>query len=349
MKRWLWRSFLLLTLLAVAAAAGAGWWAWQWHEQPFQGYDGEQTVDVRSGQSGRAILELLVDRGVLPEADLTRVFLIYRLGDPPLLAGEYRFDQPLTPPQVLDKLIRGQVVTYPARLIEGLTVEESAASLASQGFGDEERFLFEMRRPELIADLDPDATDLEGYLHPETYHFAKSTSEAEIVETLVDTFKQRYRDEIAPLQTGQRTVRELVTLASIVEKEALLDEERPEIAGVFANRLRIGMALGADPTVIFALKLQGTWDGNIRRPDLKNDSPYNTYVHAGLPPGPIASPGIASLKAAAAPAETENLYFVSRNDGTHVFATNIHDHNRNVNRWQKRYWRERWARERQGK
>jgi UPF0755 protein len=345
MRRWLRRILLLTVVIAAAAAGFAAWRVSRWLEQPYGGFRGEQVVSVRPGQSGHSILAQLEQAGVLENARWTRAYLIHGLGDPPLQAGEYRFDRPLTPPQVLDKLIRGQVVTYPLTLIEGLTLDESAAALAGQGFGDADRFRFEMRRHELIADLDPLAEDLEGYLHPETYHFPRQVTEAEIVAKLVDTFKRRYRERIV---APERTVRELTTLASIVEKEALLDEERPLIAGVFVNRLRIGMALAADPTVIYALKRQGTWDGNIRRPDLSLDSPYNTYVYAGLPPGPICSPGIASLEAAAAPTDTEFLYFVSRNDGTHVFATNLRDHNRNVEEWQRRYWRRRWAEERRG-
>ncbi len=346
MKRWFWRLLFLSVVLVVAAAAAAGWWISRWLERPYADFSEEQVVTVKSGQSGLSILKQLEGAGVLENASWTKIYLVHGLGDPPLQAGEYRFDGPLTPPQVLAKLTSGEVVTYPLTLIEGLTLEESAEALASQGFGDVDRYRVEMRRHELIADLDPLAEDLEGYLHPETYHFPRDVSEAEIVFKLVDTFKRRYRERI---NAPGRSVRELVTLASIVEKEALLDEERPLIAGVFANRLRIGMALGADPTVIYALKRQGTWDGNIRRRDLSLDSPYNTYVYAGLPPGPICSPGLASLEAAADPAETSFLYFVSRNDGTHVFANTLREHNRNVDRWQRQYWRERWARERQGR
>jgi UPF0755 protein len=141
-------------------------------------------------------------------------------------------------------------------------------------------------------------------------------------------------------------VREVVILASLVEKEAKVPEERPLVAAVYANRLARGMGLYADPTVIYALKRAGRWDGNIRRDDLAIDSPYNTYRHAGLPPGPIASPGLASLRAAAAPADVPHLYFVARNDGTHVFARTLAEHSANVERWQRRYWRERRAAER---
>jgi UPF0755 protein len=231
-------------------------------------------------------------------------------------------------------------------IIEGLTLEEIADQLAHQGFGRREVFLDLMRSPRLIADLDPDAPDLEGYLFPETYSFAVGASEKEIVETLVKTFRKRFERDVRPRITGGRTVRQVVTLASIVEKEAKAPQDRPLIAAVYKNRLDRRIGLAADPTVIYALKKAGRWDGNIRREDLQIDSPYNTYRYAGLPPGPICSPGLASLAAAAAPADVPYLYFVSRNDGTHVFASTLAEHNRNVEIWQRKYWRDRWAAER---
>ncbi len=342
----------LLALAALATPVVAGVWAWRYLHQPYQAYDQELLITLESGISAGTILTRLESRGVLPDARLARAFLVYRLGDPSLKAGEYRFDEPMTTPQVLDMLIRGQVVTYPVTLIEGLTLDEIADTLAEKGFGDAETFRREVRRGDLIADLDPRAENLEGYLYPDTYSFARGTSESEIVATLVRTFRKKLASEVAPLlETAKtrRAVRELVTLASIVEKEAQVDDERGRIAGVYANRLRIGMALYADPTVIYAIKLRGTWDGNLRRKDLKLDSPYNTYVYPGLPPGPICSPGVASMVAAAAPAESPHFYFVSRNDGTHVFAETLAEHNRNVTRWQKQYWRRRWAEERQAR
>jgi UPF0755 protein len=345
LKRWLWRLFVLAFLLAVAAAAGA-WWAWDRLNQPYQGYEGTQVVEVRPGQGAGEILASLKAAGVLLDTQLARTYLIYALADPPLQAGEYVFEKPLATPEVLAKLIRGEVVVYPMTLIEGLTLVESAEMMAGQGFGERQAFEREMRLTDRIEDLDPEASTLEGYLYPDTYHFARGTSEAEIVSTLVRTFRQRF----ATLETGdERSVRDIVTLASIVEKEALLDEERPLIAGLYAHRLRRGIALYADPTVIFAKKLLGTWDGNLRRVDLKLDSPYNTYRYPGLPPGPICSPAVASLAAAVAPTETTFLYFVSRNDGSHVFAETLNEHNRNVERWQRAYWRKRWAEERRGR
>jgi UPF0755 protein len=345
-KRPFFRFLRFAVLVGLVAAATAAGWAWWLLHQPFRGWEGgERVVEVRSGQGARAILRDLAAAGVIADARLAEAYLVYYRGDPPLKAGEYRFDEPLSTPAALAKLIRGEIVTYPATLIEGLTLDESAAALAAQGFGDADLLRREMAAAELVAELDPEAESLEGYLYPDTYHLARGATEAEIVAALVRNFLARYQGAVAPLVSG-RSVRELVTLASIVEKEARLDDERPLIAGVYAHRLRRGIALYADPTVIYALKLLGTWDGNLRRADLALDSPYNTYVYAGLPPGPICSPSVKSLVAAAAPADTRYLYFVSRNDGSHVFAETYAEHQKNVDHWQRRYWRERWAAER---
>ena len=284
-----------------------------------------------------------------------RAFFIWpfnvTLGDPFLKAGEYRFQEPLSTHEALTKLIRGEVVTYPVTIFEGLTLLETVERLTSEGFGEFGRFTALMQSPDLIRDLDPEASDLEGYLFPDTYQFAKGTTEEEIVVALVTTFRRQFAEEVEPLRDPDShiSVREIVTLASIVETEAQLNEERATIAGVYSNRLRIGMPLQADPTVIYSLILAENYDGNLRRDDLKFDSPYNTYVHPGLPPGPIASPGLASLQAAARPADVPYLYFVSRNDGSHVFAKTLREHNRNVNKWQKVYWRKKWAEERRQK
>lgn len=345
MKRFLLFCFVLL-LIGGAAAGGAGYWAWEQLHQPYQGYADSQTVEVRSGQGASSILNELQAAGVLRDARLARAWLIYGLQDAPLLAGEYQFNEPLSAVQVLEKLGRGEVVTYPLTVIEGLTFDETAESIASQGFGSLERLRAEVRRAELIRDLDPKAETLEGYLYPDTYHFARGATEEEIVAKLVKTFRQRW-EEVSPLVTDGRSVREVVILASIVEKETQVDEETGLVAGVYANRLRQRIGLYADPTIIYGLKLAGTWDGNLTRANLRaKDNPYNTYVFGGLPPGPICSPAIKSLAAAAAPPDTKYLYFVSRNDGTHVFAESKREHDRNVEVWQRQYWRKRWAEER---
>ena len=342
---WL-RALAGLALVLVVAAAIAAYLGHRAIHRPFRAYPEEgTTVLVEPGTDAGSILRQLERQGVIADARLARLYLRYGDVEGSLKAGEYRFREPLSMPEVLAKLARGEVTTHPVTLVEGLTLPESAAALAAAGHGEEEELLRQMGDPARISDLDPDALDLEGYLFPDTYRFAAGTSEAAIVDELVGTFRRRFRDRLANFnEPGE--LRRLVTLASVVEKEARLDEERPVIAGVYAHRLRIGMPLQADPTVIYALILLDRWDGNLRRPDLKVDSPYNTYRYPGLPPGPIASPGLASLEAAASPADTPYLYFVSRNDGSHVFAKTLAEHNRNVERWQRQYWREKWAQER---
>lgn len=360
-----------LVLLAVLAAGGAAWWAWSTIHRPYG--TGEETVMIEPGTDAGTILTRLEARGVIPDALLARAWLVYVLDDPPLHAGEYRFEGASTTPEVLDKLARGDVVLHQVTVVEGLTLEETAAALAAAGFGELDAFLAAMGDPSPVADLDPEAETLEGFLFPETYAFTRGAGEEEIVEAMARTFRERFEEEVRPLLEGRpglppprsldsarddkevdsgrhrerfTTVRELVTLASIVEKEAKVEGERRQVAGVYANRLAAGIGLYADPTVIYALKRRGEWDGNLTREHLQLDSPYNTYRYGGLPPGPIASPGLGSLRAAADPADVPYLYFVSRNDGTHVFAETLAEHNENVRRWQKEYWRRRWAEER---
>lgn len=340
-----WRRRLLgvgVGLLTVLAGIGA--WGWNRYRvallEPYGRFAADGiTVDIQRGSSVTAILEQLEDQGVIADAELARLWLTRVQDDPPLLAGEYHFGAPASGREVLGRLIRGDVVLHRATVIEGLTLEETAASLAGGGFGDQGRLLAAMRSPGAIADLDPLAEDLEGYLFPDTYDFAKGTSEREIVARMVTTFRDHWQSTLAPAlrRSGdQRTVREVVILASIVEKEARLDHERPVIAGVYANRLERGIGLYADPTVIYGLKRLGRWDGNIRKADLQLETPWNTYKIRGLPPTPIASAGLGSLLAAATPADVPYLYFVSRNDGSHVFTSTLAEHNREVDRWQRR-------------
>jgi UPF0755 protein len=340
-------GILLLLLLVPAGQMAWSWWKLQ---RPYQGYEGkEKLVTIEPGTGASQILQILEKEGVVADAKLARTYLIYFMGDPKMQAGEYRFQGPLTTAQVLRMLVKGRIVTHSVTIIEGLTLEEIATQLARARFGRREVFLDLMRSPRLISDFDPDAPDLEGYLFPETYSFASATSEREVVETMVKTFRRRFENEVRPLmENGSpgRTVRQVVTLASIVEKEAQVPSERPVIAAVYRNRLDKRIGLAADPTVIYALKRLGRWNGNIRKDDLRMESPYNTYRYAGLPPGPICSPGLASLKAAASPADVPYIYFVSRNDGTHVFAETLAEHNRNVEIWQRQYWRNRRAQER---
>ena len=358
----------LVALLLIGAVVGALTLAFARSalQEPFQAFPGSQiVVTIPSGASVRQGLRLLEDKGVIADQRWARLYWRFTLENPVLIAGEYLFRGPAATPEVLAKVTRGEVLTHRVTLLEGLTFDEIARHLSNKGFGSYEAFLSEMNSPLRIRDLDENATDLEGYLFPDTYAFARGTSESQIVDTLVKASRARFLEARSMASTGGSiwttgamgamgageastdglalTLRELVILASIVEKEALLDRERPIIAGVYANRLRRGMGLYADPTIIYALKRLGTWDGNLRRRDLEMDSPYNTYRSVGLPPGPICSPGLASLAAAMAPADVPYLYFVSRNDGSHVFARTLAEHNRNVYQWQKLYWRQRWA------
>ena len=254
-------------------------------------------------------------------------------------AGVYEFDKELSPIDVIDKLVRGDVVAKTITIREGLDRFAIGKLFAAEGLGTEEEWKKATGDPDLVEDIAPEADSLEGYLFPDTYTFDPGTPAPPIVKAMVANFRKQFGDEIALISNGLN-VHETVTLASIVETEARLPQERPIVASVYLNRVRKRMLLGADPTVIYALKLAGKWDGNIRKADLQLDSPYNTYRKPGLPPGPIANAGLASLRAAAAPATTPYLYFVARNDGSHVFATNIAEHNRNVEKYQRQFFRD---------
>jgi UPF0755 protein len=338
------RALAKLLALGAVALLALGVLAWSQLFQPHQAFpESERRVTVESGWSARQILAELERQGVLANALFARLYLVHILGDPPLRAGQYLFTGAATAPEVLAKLAAGNREGREVTLVEGLSMMEVAEQLAAAGFGSAPELLAVMADPAPIADLDPAATHLEGYLFPDTYTFSPAASPREVVGTLVANFRARHRAQLAPLLEDPRArpLREVVTLASIVEKEAKLEAERPLIAGVYDNRLRQGIGLYADPTIIYALRLAGRWNGNLTKADLAMDSPYNTYRVQGLPPSPIASPGLASLLAASDPATVPYLYFVSRNDGSHVFATTLAEHNRNVEQWQRRYFRER--------
>jgi UPF0755 protein len=341
-------ALALLVLVGAAALAGAVAWARRELATPhaFAAPEGGREFEVGPGESARAIVARLERDGLIRSALLARLYLSRIAGDPPLQAGLYRFAPPLSSLEILRVLRAGEVATFPVTVVEGLTYQETAAALAAAGFGERARLLAEFERPARIAGWDGEAANLEGYLFPDTYRFPRGVSEAAIADALVANFRARFAGEIRPLLAAgaaDPSPRALVILASLVEKEAKLDAERPLVAAVYANRLARGIGLFADPTLIYGLKLEGRWDGNLRRRDLEADSPWNTYRVRGLPPGPICSPGAASLAAAARPAAAPYLYFVSRNDGSHVFSETLAEHERQVDRWQRRYWRERRA------
>jgi UPF0755 protein len=210
----------------------------------------------------------------------------------------------------------------------------------SRGLGHASAFTKAAHESSLIRSIDPVARDLEGYVFPDTYSISRRIDAASLVRAMVDRFHQVLTPDLRQAAVARGwTVRQLVTLASLVEKETARADERSRVAAVYVNRLKLGMALQCDPTVIFALERAGKFDGNLRRDDLAFDSPYNTYRYPGLPPGPIAAPGRAALEAAANPADADFLYFVSRNDGSHEFARSLAEHNRNVQKYQIQYFR----------
>lgn len=309
--------------------------------EPYQNYEGrEQFVEVPMGAGTAEIGRRLVDAGVVGDRLTFRFAVLWAARGRTLKAGEYRFDKPLAATAVVDRLARGDVYVRRITFPEGLTILEMARIYQTRGLGQESDFRAAAARAELIRDLDPAARDLEGYLYPETYALPRGTPAATLVATMVERFKASYDESLrARAQAAGLTTREVVTLASLVEKETAKGEERPLVAAVYRNRLKIGMGMQADPTVVYALQKAGRYDGNIRRDDLAFDSPYNTYRYAGLPPGPIAAPSRSSLAAVVAPANAPYLYFVSRNDGSHAFAATLPEHNRNVQKFQVEFFR----------
>jgi UPF0755 protein len=340
MLRWMKRVFILGIVVGVVVGV-AGWWLYSRVVEPYRGYAQAETfVEIPSGTGPGAIGQRLIAAGVVRD-DLTfRTALFISGRARALKAGEYRFDAPMHALDVIDKIARGDVYKRLLTFREGLTILEMSQVFEEKGFGTAEEFRKAAANARLIADLDPAAPDLEGYLFPETYSLPRDTPASVVIEQMVGGFKKTLTDDMreSAKQSGL-TVRELVTLASLVEKETGTADERPLVAAVYRNRMKINMGMQADPTVIYALQKAGKYTGNLSRDSLQFDSPYNTYKYAGLPPGPIAAPGKASLQAAAKPADVDYLYFVSKNDGTHVFASTLEEHNKNVFTWQVDYFR----------
>ena len=320
----------LFTLVVVLVLAFAIWFAWAalLPVQPAQ----TTFVLLRPGWSTRHIARDLQQQGVI-RSSAAFLMIQYAKGLKTLKAGEYKFDQRANAIEVWKRLVEGDVYARTVVVPEGFNMYDVANAVEQAGLGPASDFITAAQNDLfLVRDLDPDAKSLEGYLFPDTYQFTRIDSAHDIAAAMVRRFR-REAQKIGLL--GNSDMHRIVTMASIVEKETSDPNERPVVASVYYNRLNRNMALAADPSVIYAALLAGRYRGTIYESDLQFDSPYNTYKHAGLPPGPIANPGIASLEAAMHPAQTEFLYFVSDNNGHHRFARDSEEHARNVAAYRK--------------
>ena len=321
-------GFLLFVLLIAVFAAGAAAWLVM---MPY-GPETETFVNVAPGSSVMAIGRQLEASGVVRNRYAFYALRWVERRRPQ--AGTYRFDHPAPVTEVYSRIARGDVFTLTLTVPEGANIFDIAARVAQAGLGTRQDFLdAAFSQTALIADIDPKAPSLEGYLFPDTYRFPPTFKAAQMVAAMV----RRFRAEAAQIGLKEN-VPQVVTMASLVERETAVDAERPLVASVFENRLAKDMPLRTDPSVIYGLELEGKWRGDIYASDLTRDTPYNTYLHAGLPPGPVSNPGIPSLRAAMDPAKTDYLYFVAEGtdaQGHSLFAATLDEHNRNVAEYRK--------------
>jgi UPF0755 protein len=324
------RLIRILAVLLLLCLIGAGA-AYHSLDRPFAGFREVAFVEIPKGASTRAIAQMLVEAGVIEHP---WQFLLTRglRQSSKLQAGEYRFEKPASTLDVFSRIARGDVFYYELAIPEGQNLFDIGAAVEKLGLMSAREFLAAARDPAPIHDLAPLAPSLEGYLFPDTYRVTRHTSAGELCRILT----QRFRTEWKRLGASA-DVHRTVTLGSLIEKEAAVPADRPLIASVFQNRLKLGMKLDCDPTTVYAALLEGRYRGKIHQSDLASPNPYNTYQHAGLPPGPIASPGAASLRAVLEPAETDYIYFVARPDGSgrHQFSKDIAAHRQAANQYRR--------------
>ncbi len=328
MKWWVTLSTLFL-LVAAGTYQGVSFL-----NRPPSSYGVYKTIDIPEGISFRLVSDLLANEGLITNRIYFRWLARWTQKDKKAKSGEYTFHTALRPMALLDLLVEGRVLLRQVVAPEGVTSREIGGILEKAGLVSSDIFYESVRDPDLLHELEIEGESLEGYLFPDTYQFAKRTPPIEIVRRMVAQFKtvysepfRRRADELGMTQT------QVVTLASIIEKETAHPSERTLISAVFHNRLKRKMPLQSDPTVIFAIK---DFNGNLTRKDLSTPSPYNTYMIKGLPPGPIANPGKEALYAVLYPEEVDYLYFVSKNNGTHHFSRTLSEHNAAVNLYQRR-------------
>jgi len=337
---WKTAAAALAGAVAVAAAVAAGIAASGLRE-PADPAASPRVFWVAPGETLLPIAERLDAAGLLPARALfgPRVLIIYAQfsgEDRDLKSGEYDLSAAMTPLQILDKIVQGAVKMHEVTLPEGLRLDEIATRFADAGITDADAFLALAHDGGFARSLGLETASFEGYAYPETYRFRRHTPPEEVLERMLAEFRSRLTpDDLAAVKKSGLTLHQIVTLASIVEKESAQVDERPVISGVYHNRLRLGMRLQSDPTVIYGVvQTRGFFDGDIRRRDLREDNVWNTYTRSGLPPGPIANPSIEAIRAVLFPADVAYLYFVARNDGSHQFSASLSDHNSAVKRYQ---------------
>src|SRR5712664_2162284 len=332
----------IAAMLVVLGVVGVAAWMWFSLQSPYKGFAAQSVfVDLPHGASSRTVARLLKQNGVIRSAT---AFEVYARRHPKrrLQAGEYFFDHPTSGHDVFWQIADGHVYEQPFTVREGETIFDIAHDLEAEQLMTSDEFLAVAQNPELIRDIAPRAKSLEGFLFPATYFLPRHPSPTEVAAEMVRKFREEWQ-RIAPSESQHdatglehgRPVISVGTLASRVERETPKPEERPLVAGAFENRLRHNIALQCDPTVIYALQDAGQYKGRITGADLHFPSPYNTYAHPGLPPGPIGNPGEASLRAALDPAKTDYLYFVANAQGGHFFAATLAEHNRNVTKYRR--------------
>ena len=321
-----------LTLVLVAAAV-AGAYLYSELNRPYGNFPEPLVFEYVRGAPGKQTAAALEELGIVRSRWLFLAARALRPGTL-LMAGEYRFSAADSPAGILSRFAVGDVLLYQLTIPEGLTRFEVSGLVAKAGYAGEDEFLELTADPTPIQDLFPEAKSLEGFLFPETYSLARTATAEQLLAAMLTNFRQAFEAASQGVQTDL-SLYETVTLASLIEKESGIPNERPLISAVFHNRLQRSMRLQCDPTIIYGLLVEGRYRGAIHASDIEDPHPYNTYVHAGLPPGPIANPGIASIEAVAHPAAVDYLYFVAAPacDGTHLFASTLEAHNANAARF----------------
>jgi UPF0755 protein len=336
LRRFLPALLITIFLFAAGFAATAIWIRSELETPYYQNPAPEVFVEIPRGASMSETADLLVDSGILRRSLPFRCYFRYAHRGGHIQAGDYRFVEASTPKRIAQRLIRGDVFFRALTVPEGFTAEETIELAEKNGLGNRAEMQQALLKTEWIQDLDPKAQNLEGYLFPETYRFRRKAGSETIIQTMVNQFRIKLAKILNayPLRPGC-SIPQLITLASMIEKEVKKTEEGPLVASVLINRLDRKMPLGCDATIIYAMKLAGTYQGHLGRGDLGMDSPYNSYLHPNLPPGPICNPGAASIRAALNPARTDYFYYVSRNDGTHQFSKDFASHSRAVDKYQR--------------